>query len=162
MGSSIMGMQKADEAVAQLAVDISDKQKVLDAVIHLHTTYPDLLVDRDPFVASSIITTKFSSAGANKIAEDVDVFTRIELEFVDCEGESCVKREVVEAWPYTTLDGYKVYSVPSAFDIGEVNSSGFGITPFTQWEDLLDASSIALEAVRKARNYLRKNPPIQY
>lgn len=155
-----MGIQKADEVVAQLVVDIGDKQKILDAVTHLQNTYPDLIVEREPTMTASFVSTRFCSASVNKLCEDVDIIVRKEL--MECNADYAVYIDIIEARPYTTMDGYKVYSTPATFEIGTANIEGFGVFPKDDWEDHMEQSEIALSARRKAREYIKRNPPISY
>jgi hypothetical protein len=156
-----MGMQRAEDAVSELTVDINDKQKVLEALLHLMKTYPDLTVERDGRV-TSLLATKFSSSSANNIADGVDVVHRLEIDWLDYVGEVKVETQFVDVSPYTTVDGYKVYSSPSTFTIGQMVQVGFGIVPDTKWEDEMVEAGIAKAAIRATRDYLRKNPPIDY
>lgn len=144
-----MVRQKADEAVAQLVVDINDKQRVLDAIMHLQAIYDDLVVHRDNS-ASSMMNTKFVSSKVDKVADEVEFTTRQLQDTI-----------IVEAHPYTTVDGYKVYG-QMYFNVGTVHTEGFGVAPKPGWEDLMEESNIHKPAIRKVRNYLRCNPPITY
>lgn len=158
-----MAMQKADEAVAELVVDITDKQKVLDAITHLQNVYPDLKVQRDGRI-TSLGSVKFSTSMANKLADGADIMTRVDMQLdrKPHEGVSFPPDEYVEAWPYTTVDGYKVYSDPPCFTIGTTNLTGFGVVPLANWEDAMEDHGITKEAIRAAKNHLRKNPPLHY
>lgn len=155
-------MQKADDVLAELVVDIADKQKVLEAIAHLQHIHPDLKVQRSGLV-SSLTSIKFSSSDANKVSEGVDIITRTDM-FLDRKPHEGTRypEHFVEAWPYSTMDGYKVYSDPPSFTIGKVNTNGFGIEPMPYWEDMMDEADIAIEAIRAARSHLKKNPAIHY
>lgn len=151
--------QKADDVVAQLVADISDKQKVLDAVTHLQNAYPDLSVKRDAGLVSSLSAVKFYSAVATKTADDVEFVTKDEVHGDD---DLIIDRDVVYAMPFTTADGYKVYSNPMEIMVGTVNVSGFGVIPVCDIEEHLEYLGLPRTVVRKVREYLQSRAPVNY
>lgn len=151
-------MQKAEDVVSELTLDISDKQRVLATVLTLMKVYPDLRVERADRV-TSILSIKFSSSVANSIADGVDIITQ----FAPVDDAMLMPvSENIEAWPYATIDNQKVYSNPHRFSIGESFKFGFGVSPDTYWEDNMEDAGISRPAIRAAKDYLRKNPPISY
>jgi hypothetical protein len=151
-----MPMSKADDAMAELVVDINDKQKVLDAIAHLYKIYPDLKIQRDGRIAS-FASLKFSTATVNSIVDGID----IEKHYTTLDALHN-GHESVEAWPYTTIEGYKVYSDPPCFTIGETYTMGFGTVPLSKWEDAMGDAGIAKVAIKATKDYFKKNPPIPY
>lgn len=151
-----MSMSRADEAVAELLVDINDKQKVLDAIQYLQKLYPDLKVERDGRI-TSFTSIKFCSGSVNCIVDGADIFKGFHSFDALKNNE-----EIVEAWPFTTVEGYKIYSDPPSFTIGQTNNSGFGVTPKAGWEDAMEEAGIARPGIRAAKDHLKKNPPITY
>lgn len=93
------------------------------------------------------------SRTANRMAEDCCIydFKRPDEDFTD-----------IYAWPYTTIDSFRVYSDPPYIIVGRVNTAGFGVVPTDKWEDKLDLIEMNIKAIRKIRSHLRGRPAIFY
>ena len=139
-------VQAADQAVAELVIDINDKQSVLDAILHLQNIYTDLIVHKDTR-ALNIANTRFCSTTVNSIVSDIDIYS---------------DNNIISARLYTTKDGYKIYSNPLSFSIAHHNNNGFGWIPISGWDIEMIGVGINNTLVNKVRRELESHPPIMY
>lgn len=139
-------IQAANQAVAELVIDINDKQSVLDAILHLQNIYTDLIIHKD-IRALNITNTRFSSAIVNPVVSDIDIYND--------DG-------IVSVRLFTTKDGYKIYSNPISFNIAHHNSNGFGWIPISGWDIEMIGAGINNPLVNKIRHELESHPPIMY
>lgn len=66
------------------------------------------------------------------------------------------------AIPYIEDMGIRVYGNPTIFYVGFDNPSGFGIVPYSDWEDHVRNGQVSIEVIVKIKDFLDSHPPISY
>lgn len=66
------------------------------------------------------------------------------------------------ALPFTDDKGVRLHSDPIMFYLGLQNDNGFGIIPFTGWEEHLEKAGIDFLVIRKVRKFLLSHCPANY
>lgn len=66
------------------------------------------------------------------------------------------------ALPYLEDMGIRLYSNPVVFYLGLDNDKGFGIVPFSDWEQHFVENEIPKEIITKVKNFLGSHMPASY
>jgi hypothetical protein len=75
---------------------------------------------------------------------------------IEREGDALV------ALPFTESKGTRLHSFPTVFYLGLENTNGFGIVPFTDWDEHLQTAEIDQKVIRKIRSFLNAHQPANY
>lgn len=66
------------------------------------------------------------------------------------------------AIPYIEDCGVRLYAIPSVIIIGVDNPNGFGIVPFSGWEEKLESDGYSREISTIIHNFLDSHQPASY
>lgn len=140
-------MKPIEVEIDRLEKEIEERDRKIRTLIELKEVYPDLRVHTDK---NDIV--RYCSPMINGEVDTMDI------------GQSCAccTGATVLAWPFTTLDGIRIYSDPPHFDIGKLNDFGFGVIPNPQWKgDFIKAQMCPL-ILKKVDDYLARHRPVSY
>lgn len=130
-------LQKRIDELQEL---IDSSKRELKNLRVIYTYFPDLQINMDRWS-----TRRFYSAKVNSSATNVDIHRSCGC----CSDASIVVR------PFLESQGYKIYSDPPAFYIG--NDSYYGCLLDSNWEDILRDKNISEIVFEKIREYKEKN-----
>lgn len=136
-----------DTEIDRLEQEIEERDRKIRTLIELKEVYPDLRVHRDK---KDVV--RYCSETINGEVDTVD-FTHA------C---SCCTGAAVLVWPFTVVDGIRVYSDPPHFDIGHLHDFGFGVVPGEYWKAKMMEAQVCPLILKKVDDYLAKHRPVAY
>lgn len=74
----------------------------------------------------------------------------------------CCPDSPLQVWPYKIIEGFKVFSKPACFMVGEQNQWGYGEIEYDGWQDKLRKENITEIVINKVQEFFNNNKPEDY
>lgn len=129
----------------KLMQEVSGKESVVDTLIKLSTTYPDLKVipeGTDYLFCSNSAVEGTDDYLMSSFRDGGDLFTLV--------------------WPYRKMGGVILRSDPPFVRVAKENTLGFGLQQLDGWEDTLSKVGVSAKATTAIRYFLNGKPAINY
>jgi hypothetical protein len=136
-----------DVEIDRLEQEIEERDRKIRTLIELKEVYPDLRVHRDK---KDVV--RYCSEMINGEVDTMDIG----------QSCSCCTGAAVVVWPFTIVDGVRIYSNPPHFDIGHLHDFGFGVVPNADWKAKLMEQNVCPLILKKVDDYLARHRPVSY
>lgn len=138
--------------IGSLTKEAKECQDILDGIKAIFARLPDAMIYHPDLTKNNCI---ICSKSVNTMSTDYDYFTQVN-EINPSAGHT------MYVYPYSLIDGYKVYSNPPYFIVARDNVAGFGLLPEPAYEENMEKVGLPIKLLIKIKTFLKFKPPISY